>query len=261
MDSEATTPQSSSVASNSEVFLILNRFFRPPWLDSKEGDLYDFFKKKFGIRIGTIELYKEAFRHKSFSSPTNLGNNERLEFLGDAILSSCVSVILYTKYPEKTEGELTKLRSRIVNRKHLNQIAKELGIIKFIKHDERFNIGQTSVAGNTLEAVLGAIYLDHGYEKTETIIQEVILHNYSDLKKLEKTDENFKSILLEWSQSKGVSLSFDTKLKENSKKLFSSRVMIDNGEQGFGEGRSKKEAEQNAAKEALSLINKEAKPS
>lgn len=253
-------PQLYSVASNSEVYLILNRFsrfFSPPWLNPVEGELHSFMRKKFGIRVGTMELYNEAFRHKSFKSPNQLENNERLEFLGDAILSSCVSVILFNKYPEKTEGELTKLRSRIVNRKHLNQIAKELGLIKFIKHDERFNINQTSVAGNTLEAVLGAIYLDHGYEKTENIIQEVILNNYSDLKKLEKTDENFKSILLEWSQSKGANLTFDTKLKKDSKRVFSSRVLIDEDQSGFGEGRSKKEAEQKAAKEALDLIKRE----
>lgn len=240
------------------MYLVLGRFLKPPWLSSEERELYAFVKKNFGLRPGTVELYLESLRHKSHDGDKGLPNNERLEFLGDAVLSMAISVILFDKYPDKSEGELTKLRSRIVNRKHLNQIAKEIGLIKFIKHDDRLRINQTSVGGNALEAVIGAIYLDHGYVEAEKVIRHVILEHYTDLKKLEKTDENYKSILLEWSQSDGASMHFVTAPKKNSKRLFTSKVFIDDEERGSGEGRSKKEAEQKAAKQALEEIRTEA---
>lgn len=181
-------------------------------------------------------------------------NNERLEFLGDAMLGSIVADELYKRFPAKNEGFLTKTRSRIVNRTLLNVIARKMELGLWVKAQSKIDIANTSILGDALEALIGAIYVDRGYKYCEKFVLKVIINQYIDLITVAKKDTNYKSILIEWGQKHKESVHFITEEKTGLNQLtppFTAQAAINNEVIGQGEGFSKKEAQQNAAHIAL----------
>lgn len=214
-------------------------------------------RKITGISPGEPGLYRTAFIHKStgrFKRDGSPVNNERLEYLGDAILDAVIADYLYKSFPGRDEGFLTQLKSRIVKRKQLNRIASNLGLGELLTANA--DIGQTSknVLGNALEALIGAIYLDKGYKQTKRYIIHRVLRNHVDLERLSRHETDFKSRLIEWAQKHRKEISFVTKEEIDSggsAMIFNSEVFITNDFFGKGQGYSKKEAEQEAAGRAL----------
>jgi ribonuclease-3 len=217
-----------------------------------------------GFIPGNYSLYRLALRHKSMAIDTHKkgvkNSNERLEFLGDAILGSVVAEVLFKKFPYKDEGFLTEMRSKMVNRSHLNSLSKKMGIGDMIDYDAKLNNQgnkNSSLFGDAFEAIIGAIYLDRGYEFTRHFIINRILIPHVDIDQLEQTESNFKSRLLEWSQREGKEAVFEL-LDEKShgqSRLFTVRVLINGEEMGTGQDFSKKNAEKNAAEKACLSLN------
>ena len=218
---------------------------------------YNFIHSATGIHPHNLDIYHQAFIHKSAmikGHNKRFINNERLEFLGDAMLGSIVADELYKRFPEKNEGFLTKTRSRIVNRTLLNNIALQMGLGTWVKAQSKIDIANTSILGDTLEALIGAIYVDRGYKYCERFVLKIIINQYIDLVTVAKKDTNYKSLLIEWGQKHKVSVHFITEEKHTSNNLtptFVARAAINNEVIGQGEGFSKKEAQQNAARIAL----------
>jgi ribonuclease-3 len=183
------------------------------------------------------------------------GNNERLEYLGDSILSTIVADYLYQKYPSKDEGFMTKMRSKIVKRKTLNDVADRMGLDLILTD---FSMGRLSstMLGNALEALIGAIYLESGYEKTRHYVVSNLIRKYLDIHKLEAKDDNFKSRLLEWCQknNKTVDYHMVEKFKFEKRDRFRIAVLIDGEHMGQAEDFNKKSAEQSASNKAIKKL-------
>lgn len=181
--------------------------------------------------------------------------NERLEYLGDAILSTIVAEYLFKKYPNKDEGFLTKMRSKIVKRQTLNEIADNMGLDVILSE---YSLGKmsSSMLGNALEALVGAIYIEFGYEKTKNYVIRNILMKYLDINDLETRDDNHKSQLLEWCQKNGKDINFVTltKFKVDKRDCFKVAVIIDGLEISTAEDFNKKSAEQTAASKAITKL-------
>lgn len=218
-------------------------------------------KNLLGFIPGNLSLYRMAFRHKSIATNVKKGvknSNERLEFLGDAVLGSVVAEVLFKLYPYKDEGFLTELRSKIVSRVNLNALARKMGFEQLVEYDNRMvsNTRQGSLLGDAFEALIGAVYLDKGYEFTKDFLINHIIKSHIDIHKLEQTETNFKSKLIEWCQRHGKDVSFD--LVENqegeSNKLFSVHAIIDGEVMGLGKEFSKKNAEKLAAEKACEAL-------
>jgi len=209
-----------------------------------------------GFVPANLPLYKLAFLHKSYAHGIRISqNNERLEYLGDAILGTIVAEYLFKKYPSRNEGFLTKMRSKIVKRKSLNDIADQMGLDVFLIQNGVDNVSH-SMLGNALEALVGAVYLDVGYARTRRFVIYKILRGYLDIRQLETYDDNYKSQLLEWCQktNKVVSYRVDSKFKFDNRDRFKVSVLIDEQEKATAEDFSKKSAEQLASKEALEIL-------
>ena len=240
------------------------RFLKPYikllFLGKPEKEFFYFVKNQLGFLPGDIHYYRKALTHKSVVLKQQDGkilSNERLEFLGDSILDSIISEYLFTRYKDNDEGFLTQMRSKVVNRKSLNDIAVSLKLHKYIKTNN-ISIESNNVLGNAFEALVGAIYLDKGYAFTRDFIVQKVITKYYDFQFLETVDTNFKSRLLEYAQKVKKTLSFETREEpstEKGKQLFISVVMIDNVAVCNAIGSSKKEAEQNSSKLALKLLN------
>lgn len=221
----------------------------------KDKEQYKNLRELLGFTPDNLELYTLAMTHRSASQllpdgNRNHANNERLEYLGDAVLETVVSHYLFTEFPDETEGELTQMRSRIVNRGMLNEISRRMGIDNYLVKGDNNNKTQKHVIGNALEALIGAIYLDKGYEFTQRFVLEAILGRYVDMNDIMNTETDFKSRLIEWCQKSKRSIRFNTVMdKESTAKVpnFKSRIIIDGIELGHGHGNSKKEAEQKAS--------------
>ncbi len=197
-------------------------------------------------------LYDQAFTHKSIvneSESSQKVSNERLEFLGDAVLGAIIAEYFFVKYPYKDEGFLTKVRSKLVSRKFLNQLSIDLGLDTFLETSADASRSQ-SLFGDAFEALIGAIYLDKGYENCKKFVIENVIRDYVDIEKLIATETNFKSKLIEWTQSKRSNYRFSTfAIEKQGSRYFESKLFI-NGEQlSIGQGSSKKNAEQEAAKQ------------
>ena len=236
--------------------LIFNgiRLFR-----NKKKKSYFAFYNILGFFPKDIRLYEEALRHKS-STQAKCISNERLEFLGDAILDAVVADIVFKKFRNRNEGFLTNTRSKIVQRETLNHIATELGLSKIIIFSSRINVQKSHIFGNALEALIGAIYLDQGYDKTYKFIEKYIIERYLNIEKLAKKEINFKSKLLEWSQKHRVELVFElieSFKDEESNPIFQTQVKLNDLLAGVGIGNSKKAAHQGAAEMALKKIRTE----
>lgn len=225
---------------------------------SPRKEFYLFLKNLLGFYPSNLKLYDLAFIHKSASvqdSRGNLINNERLEFLGDAILGAIIAEFLYNRFPKEDEGFLTKNRSKLVNRSFLTRLTFDMGLNVFIDSNATKNGDKSHIYGDALEALIGAIYLDTNYHVTKKFVTKKILSKFVDLNEIEKKDTNFKSQLIEWSQKNKKEVKFDTIEEIPGEKTktpgFITTVSIDDVEFGKGFGSSKKEAQQNAAKEAL----------
>jgi ribonuclease-3 len=219
-------------------------------------------KKILGFRPRNRQLYEIALIHKSASiqlADGSIVNNERLEYLGDAILDAVVSDLLYTRFPEKNEGSLTKMRSQIVRRDQLNDLAVKLGISELIISNTEYNKMVKNIPGNTFEALLGAIYLDRGFDQTKKFIVLKILHPHIDLDGLENGNTDYKSQLLEWMQKTKEDIRFEHQqdMNEDSLPVFFTRISLQDKIIGTGSALSKKESEQIAAEEALRSISQE----
>lgn len=206
----------------------------------------------FGFIPNNIELYKLALIHKS-ASVEMCGrsiNNERLEFLGDAVIESITSDYLFIEYPDYDEGKLTKLRSKLVSRQSLNAIACKLGLDKHIICCHSINATQKHIFGDAFEAMMGAIYLDQGYNFANRLLINGIYSQNLSLEEVDETETDFKSRLIEWCQKSHYSIEFRTehdKGHSSSHPTFISTVYIDGMAVGYGSGESKKEAEQRAS--------------
>jgi len=215
-----------------------------------------------GFVPGNLSLYRLAFRHKSVAQAVKKGvknSNERLEFLGDAVLGSVVAEVLFKLYPYEDEGFLTELRSKIVNRVNLNQLARRLGFEQLIQYDTRMvnSTRQSSLLGDAFEALVGAIYLDKGYDFTKNFLINHIIKSHIDIHKLEQTETNYKSKLIEWCQRHGKDITFELIENEQgeSNKLFTVQVMIDGDILGAGKEFNKKNAEKLAAERACDALS------
>jgi ribonuclease III len=201
-------------------------------------------------------LYRCALTHKSFcgESPTSLTfNNERLEFLGDAVLSTVIADYLYSKYPGCDEGFLTKMRSKIVCRHNLNNIALKMGFDRLVMLPDNIQVGK-HIYGNALEAFIGAIFTDRGFSRCKKFIIRKILEPYFDLSLLECEDNDFKSQIIQWGQKNKKEISFEShemQEEDGIRPVFAATIHIMDSIAGRGMGYTKKEAQQHAARQAL----------
>jgi ribonuclease III len=238
--------------------VLRNLRYRIKLFSSARKEFYSFIKNITGFSPLKLNLYDLAFIHKSATSVDILGNpinNERLEYLGDAVLGAIVADYLYNRFPGKDEGFLTQLRSRIVNRNFLTQLTFKMGLIKFVSSNTS-TINETShIYGDVFEAFIGAVYLDNGYKAAKRFVVKKILSEYVDIYEVERSNTNYKSQLIEWGQKNKKNVEFHTVSNPESgtnKSPFISEIFIDGEIAGRGEGFSKKEAQQNAAQTALS---------
>ncbi|NCB07890.1 MAG: ribonuclease III [Bacteroidia bacterium] len=227
---------------------------------SPRKEFYLFLKDALGFYPRNLKLYDIAFIHKSASitdSQGNFVNNERLEYLGDAILGAIIADFLYNRFPQEDEGFLTKNRSKLVNRSFLTKLTFEMGLNVFIDSNTTKNIDKSHIYGDALEALIGAIYLDRDYRTAKYFVTKKILSKFVNLNEIEQSDTNFKSQLIEWSQKNKKELKFET-IEESTDKSkqpkFVAIVEINNNEVGKGIGTSKKEAQQNAARQTLAKL-------
>lgn len=229
-------------------------------LFSTDKALLQFIKNIFGFTPGNIFLYQLAFKHKSASQESIKDykiSNERLEYLGDAILSAVVADYLFKKFPTKNEGFLTEMRSRIVSRASLNKLSQKLGFEQLIDYSRDNHSKFKSLGGDAFEAFIGALYLDKGYKFTRNIIINRIIKLHINLEALENTDFNFKSKLIEWSQKEKRHVEFKV-ISENGEvynKLYVIQVLIDDKEFGKASDFSIKGAEQLAAEKTWNMMN------
>jgi ribonuclease-3 len=215
-----------------------------------------------GFLPRNTSLYRLAFLPKSAQQKKPSGNhlnNERLEYLGDAVLDAIVANHLFNSYPDGDEGFMTKLRARIVKRKNLDYLATKVGIPALIKPEITTGTNSKHIYGNALEALIGAIYLDRGYRASKKFFERKILKKHIDLVNLAQKDPDYKSRLIEWTQKNRVEITFESKeehLAGIKAPSFVSFILLNGEEKGTGRGDSKKEAEQQAAKAALKSIYK-----
>ena len=232
------------------MFDFLIRPFRRNFGIDKE--YYRFVDDMFGFIPHNIELYKLALIHKSASQ--SIGghhiNNERLEFLGDAVIESVTSDYLYIEFPDQNEGFMTQLRAKIVSRQSLNDIARKIGLDKYVVYNSSGNFTQKHIHGDAFEAMMGAIYLDQGYEFVNRLLINNIFYKHLSIEALTESETDFKSRLIEWCQKNRHTVVFRTRSDAHAPHTapsFYSTVLIDGIEVGHGSGDSKKVAEQNAA--------------
>lgn len=223
-----------------------------------------FFKLKqiTGLFPTNLSCYTQSLRHHSIASKIHLSgskdSNERLEFLGDAVLNAVIAEFLFKKYPYKDEGFLTELRSKIVSRVSLNDLALKIGLSNLVEYDKKSmqNINvRNSIFGNALEAFIGAIFLDKGFKKSKYFIIEKLLRHHIDVDKLQQTEKNFKGRLIEFTQKSGLSLDMDVhEITHGKQKIYKVAILVNNISFGQSEHTNKKQAEQQAAEKTLELV-------
>ena len=240
--------------------MLSNLIHRIRLLFCKERESYLCFYRILGFYPRQLKYYEQALLHKSTAVRSDQGrllNNERLEFLGDAILDAVVGDIVYRHFEGRREGFLTNTRSKIVQRETLNKLAVEIGLDKLVKTSNRSQSHNSYLYGNAFEAFIGAIYLDRGYDCCMQFMEEKILKQYIDLDKMSRKEMNFKSRLIEWCQKNKMQVSFeliDQVMDKDHSPTFSTEVQIEGIPAGNGRGYSKKESQQKAAQMALKVI-------
>ena len=228
----------------------------------KEKELYSSLRDIIGFYPHDIHYYKQALMHKSVGHKEKGKpvNNERLEFLGDAVLDAVVGHIVYERFPGKREGFLTNTRSKLVSRETLGRLSKEMGVIDLVLSNGRSSSHNSYMGGNAFEALVGAIYLDRGYEACMQFMEKKILKEIINIDKVAYKEVNFKSKLIEWGQKNRVDMGFELLSQEkdaNGSPKFSYQVVIEGVKGEQGEGYSKKEAQQLASKLTLQRLRKE----
>ncbi len=229
-------------------------------LSRREKLIKQSIKSITGDRPGNLSLYELALRHSSIAPTNSEGfkeSNERLEYLGDAILGAVVADFLFKKYPFKDEGFLTEIRARIVNREMLKSVAFNLGLQNLIEVDKRLKRHKSKKAlmGDAMEAIIGAYYLDKGYKKCKIFIENKLLNQQINVDKIIKEGKNYKSTLIEWSQKENIEINFEIieETGNSHNKEFTSAIFLDGEKVGEGSGKTKKKAEQAAALEVCKL--------
>ena len=220
---------------------------------------FSLYEHLVGSRVKDKSLYEEALTHKSISMKDTIGSacdNERLEFLGDAIIEAVVSDELYARYPDKKEGFLTTSRSKFVKRETLNEIARQLRLEEMIKRDEGVDYNSVDFLGNALEALVGAVYLDLGYDAAKYFIRTHIL-DHIDMNNLLRNDINYKSKIVEWAQKHKAEIRYDERdeIRDN-RHVFYVSLFVNGKKASDAWGFSKKEAQQHAAGDFLKWANK-----
>ena len=221
----------------------------------EDGDFFLGMTKILGFKPKTLKVYKKAFLHRSANKKDKKGtpmNYERLEFLGDSMLGTIISKHLYDEVPEGDEGYLTKMRSKIVSRKHLNELGKDLNLIEFVQSRIPKTHFGDNIHGNVFEALVGAIYLDRGYNYCEKFIHEQVIEPYVDIEQLEGRVISYKSLVIEWCQKQKKT--FDYNVYEDSGnevlKHFAVKLSIEDNVIAKARATSKKKAEERASKRA-----------
>ncbi|MBI1837828.1 MAG: ribonuclease III [Flavobacteriia bacterium] len=236
---------------------MLSRFYFLTSKKSKEDlNLIRFILKRFGYRPRKVHYFFEAVTHKSLSNNNAETSNERLEFLGDAILDAVIAEFLYARFPNEDEGYLTKIKAKLVSRKTLSIIAEEMELREVIRYQKGRSINLNTLEGNAFEAIMGAIYLDGGFEAVKSSINHHVFRKYVDLNRLLEEEIDFKSKLFIWSQKKQLKLEFEVISEENLGGTWEYLVQakVNGASYGQGKGTSKKMAEQAASKETLELM-------
>ena len=231
-------------------FLI--KLFKPKAASAFEEQL----SKMLGIRPGNLQLYRSALSHRSVKETPD-ENNERLEFLGDAVLSAVVADYLFKLYPYKGEGFLTEMRSKMVNRQQLNDIALKMGLRKLTFYNKFDNaLKGSQIFGNTLEALIGAVYLDKGYPKTQNWILKQIVIPHLFMEDLEVIDINLKNKLIGWANKNGKTITFETadEKLEGNRRVFTMNAVLDGEIFAQGKAGNKKDASQIAAQVAIEKL-------
>jgi ribonuclease-3 len=238
----------------------LFKIFKPVSREDKE--LAKSIHDTLGIKPVNVALYRLATQHSSVAKENIAGlrdSNERLEYLGDAILSAIIADYLFNKYPYKDEGFLTEIRSRIVNRESLNSLGKKLGIQKIVDYNDTRRHAQAykSIIGDTLEAFIGAVYLDKGYSRCRRFVMKTVLFPHLDIERIVNVNPNFKSLVIEWAHRNAKTIRFDILKIIESKhyKEFIAQVFIDDQPYGKGSAYNKKRAEQEAAERTCKMLN------
>ena len=222
---------------------------------NEDGIFFTALEKILGFPPQNIAIYKKAFTHRSSNKTDAKGNAinyERLEFLGDAMLSSVIAAHLFNKAPAGDEGYLTKMRSKIVSREHLNELGRDFNLIDFIESKVPPSHFGENIHGNVFESLVGAIYLDQGYDYCEKFIQKKVILPYVDIAKLEGKVISYKSLVIEWCQKEKKSFHYDV-FEDNSitgERLFGVKLSIDHKVIAKARATSKKKAEEKASQRA-----------
>jgi ribonuclease-3 len=224
---------------------------------SKDKKFISCIRNLTGFYPGNLAVYKLAFLHKSLSKETVRGiklSNERLEYLGDAILGAIVADLLFKRFPYRDEGFLTEMRSKIVSRENLKNLAVKTGVDKMVQNVVPGPGTYRSMYGDAFEAFIGAIYIDKGYRVAQKFVLDRIISIHVDLNELEATENNFKSKILNWAQKEKHNAAFETIEENQHTRLIKVRLVIDEKEIATGQDFSKKKAEQIAAEAACSQL-------
>lgn len=221
----------------------------------EDGDFFLGIKAILGFKPKNLNIYKKAFLHRSMNKRDKEGipmNYERLEFLGDSMLGTIISKHLYAAVPEGDEGYLTKMRSKIVSRKHLNELGKDLQLIKFVESRIPKSHFGDNIHGNVFEALIGAIYLDRGYQYCEKFIDERVIEPYVDIEQLEGKVISYKSLIIEWCQKQKKTFNFNVYEDTGNDvvKHFAVKLSIAGHVVAKARATSKKKAEEKASKRA-----------
>lgn len=234
-----------------------------PFFSKKKTDheleLIRFVLSRFGYRPKQLVFFEKAITHKSFAQTRDENSNERLEFLGDAVLDTVIAEYLFQRFPTEDEGYLTKVKSKVVSRKTLAEIAEVMEIRNVLRYNSGRSINLSTIEGNALEALVGAIYLDGGFEAVKQSIHQHVFRRYIDLNRILEEEIDFKSKLFIWCQRNKLKLDFRVLTEDNQNGTWCYTVMatINERDYGQGSGSSKKMAEQAASKETLELMGEE----
>lgn len=233
----------------------IRKIFAKSSRSQEDGIFFSDMEKILGFKPVTIGFYEKAFTHRSSNKVDDQGNPinyERLEFLGDAMLSAVIAAYLFNEAPMGNEGYLTKMRSKIVSREHLNELGRDLDLIRFIESKVPTSHFGENIHGNVFEALIGAIYLDQGYNACEKFIQHRVINSYVDISKLEGKVISYKSLLIEWCQKEKKTFHYDV-FEDNAitgERLFGVRLSLDGKVVAKARASSKKKAEEKASQRA-----------
>lgn len=210
--------------------------------------LKKFIRKTLGVKVTKYPIYAKAFTHKSIEPDHS---NERLEFLGDAILSGIIAEHIFNIYPTKDEGDLTQIKSNMESRKQLNRIGAHFGLSNYVLYNDTPK-GHKNIEGNTLEALIGALFIDKGAIKTKKVVMKKIIKPYFNMKHVEKAVQDFKTQMIIWGQKEKKTIEFDTN-SIKAQQIFEAKLMIDGKLISTAKGETKKKAEKKASEKAFKL--------